>query len=388
MAFSRQSLVDLARQWPWIFPRGLEPSVADWVRRAQGKSGWYAGLRTNWHESLYPEGVLANPPPPDLPAAARAEFQHVASRRYPAAGVSHLAGASLVGDQGMVVTPDNHLLTEFHHRFAHAARVRPFATLDRRPQRFDPPVALLAAPEGRNHYHWLFDVLPRLHLLQRWRGVIERYAVPAGLSLVQLESLRLLGIEPAHLLDLSPRGRIRCEHLYLPSLPGSEGCYAPWAREFLQAAFLPPATRTPGAGPRIYVPRNPGAPRPVLNEIELAARLERRGFRPVALEKLSFLEQVAIFRDAQVVVAAHGAGLANLAFARSAALLELFSQDYLRPDCFFTLCRQAGHGYDCWLDPQPPGAARPWGAITADLAAIERKLDGLERARPAATPSS
>lgn len=384
MSFSRQQLVDVWRQWPWLQPRGTEHSAADWVRRAQRGAGWYAGLRGHWHEPLYPGGVLVNPPPADLPEAARAEFQHVASRRYPAAGVYHFTGASLVGDQGLVVTPDNRLLAEFHHRFTQAGGYGPFALSRLHPQRLDTPVALLAAPEARNHYHWLFDVLPRLHLLQRWRGVIERYAVPAGLNAVQLESLQLLGVAPAQLLSLQPRDRLRCQHLYLPSLPGSEGCYAPWVRDFLQTAFLPAAATLAGAGPRVYVYRGPQAQRPVRNETELITLLERRGFRSVSLEKHTLLEQVAIFRDARLVVAAHGAGLAGLAFARSVALLELFSQDYLRPDCYFALCRQGGHGYDCWLDPQPPGAARPWGAITVDLPTIARKLDALERGVPSA----
>jgi capsular polysaccharide biosynthesis protein len=379
MSLSRQRLVDIWRQWPWILPRRIESSAADWIRRAARRSGWYAGLRGNWHEPMYAEGVTVNPPPSDLPEAARAEFQHVASRRHPAAGVFHLTGASLVGDQGMVVTPDNHLLAEFHHRFTGSPRPRKLDLLDLAPRRFGAPVALLAAPEARNHYHWLFDVLPRLHLLERWRDVIEHYAVPAGLNAVQRESLQLLGIKPEQLLELPSRGRLRCQHLYVASLPGSEGCYAPWAREFLRTIFLPAAASTVGAGPRIYIHRGPQAKRPVLNEDALTDRLERRGFRIVQLEKHSLVEQVAIFRDARVLVAAHGAGLANLAFARRTALLELFSQDYLRPDCYFTLCRQAGHPYDCWLDPHGPGTATPWGAITVDLAAVEKKLDALER---------
>jgi capsular polysaccharide biosynthesis protein len=383
VSFSRQQLVDLWRQWPWIQPRGTEPSAIDWVRRAQQQSGWYAGLRGNWHEAIYPGGVLVNPPPVDLPAAARAEFQHVASRRYPVAEAFHLTGASLVGDQGMVVTPDNRLLAEFHHRFTGPQRPPASALLDLHPRRFDHPVALLAVPEARNHYHWLFDALPRVHLLQRWRDVIEYYAVPAGLSIVQLETLQLLGIDRTRLLELPAQGRVRCQHLYVTSLPGSEGCYAPWARDFLRTAFQAAARATAGVGARIYLHRGAKAKRPVLNETELAGRLERRGFQIVSLENRTFLEQVAIFRDARTIVAAHGAGLANLAFAGRAAVLELFSQDYLRPDCYFTLCRQAGHAYDCWLDPQRPGAARPWGAISVDCAAVERKIDALEQISPA-----
>lgn len=384
MAAWRQHLVDLLRQWPWIFPRGEEPSLQAWVQRAQERRGWYAGLRGDWYEPLHPEGILLNPPPADLPDWARGQFHDVASRRYPPAAVAHLSGANIIGDSGMVLTTDNRVLTEFSHHFADRRRRRAFEGLSLRPKRLDAPVALLAAPEARNHYHWLFDVLPRLHLLARWRPVIERYAVPAGLSPAQRDSLQLLGIRADQLLELHPGERIRCQHLYLPSLPGSEGCYAPWARAFLQSAFTTAAAGTRGAGERLLVRRGPRAPRPVRNEAELIASLTPLGFTVVALEEHSLLEQIAIFRDARIIVAAHGAGLANLIFARRAALLELFSRDYLRPDCYFTLARQMGLRYDCWIDPRPPGSGQPWGEIQADLPAIVRKIELLARAEDAA----
>jgi hypothetical protein len=80
-----------------------------------------------------------------------------------------------------------------------------------------------------------------------------------------------------------------------------------------------------------------------------------------------------------LIVAAHGAGLANLAFANHTGVLELFSADYPRADCYFTLCCQAGHPYDCWLDPAKAGSARPWGGIVVDLDAVENKVDRLHR---------
>jgi hypothetical protein len=374
--------IDLWRQWPWIYPRGIEPSAQQWIRQSQQKRGWYDGLRSDWYEEIHPEGVLINAPPGELPEKAAGPFREVASRRYPAAFVCHFSGAHLFSNEGMVLTGDNRVLGEYHHQFnirslRKALRGRPFGLVSTHVQRVAESVGLLAAPQGWNYYHWLFDVLPRLHLLERWRGVIEKYAVPENLSAVQVESLRLLGIEESRLLRLQAGARLRCEHLYAPSLPGSEGCSPPWALKFLREKFPALAIATPGSGPLVYVRRGPGGARPIANEPELIARLEQRGFRAVSLETHGFLEQVAIFRDARCVVAAHGAGLANLAFAREAAVLELFSADYLRPDCYFTLQRQAGNAYDYWLDGRSAGPGKPWGEMTADLPAIEKKIDEL-----------
>lgn len=378
----RQGLVDLMRQWPWIYPRGIEPSVAEWIDRSRKKLGWYAGLRGDWHEVLHAGGVSVHEHPPGLSDTVRGHFNPVASRRYPEASVCFLSGAQLYSDEGMVLTRDNRVLAEYYHQFgtrplARIVRARPFALTRLRVQRVDETIALLAAPQGWNYYHWLFDVLPRLHLLARWRGVIGRYAVPDKLNSVHLESLQLLGVEESQLYRLGNDRRIRCQHLYLPSLPGSEGCSPPWVVPFLREKFLPAAAGLSGQGPAIYIQRGPEAARPVLNETELISRLEKRGFRTVNPEKLSFAGQVALFRDARVVVAAHGAGLANLAFASNAAVLELFSADYTRADCYFTLSRQLGHTYDCWVDTRTAEPGQPWGAIKVDLDAMERKLDGL-----------
>jgi capsular polysaccharide biosynthesis protein len=378
----RQRTIDLLRQWPWIFPRGVEMSARDWIKRAQVAAGPYAGLRTDWHEEIHPDGVAEHALPRDLPEAARYSFNAVASRRYPAAAVCHFNGASLIGNEGLLVTRDNHVQAEFFHLFgtqsvSSSIYRRPFHLTTTDLRRLDAPVGLLAAPQGWNYYHWLFDVLPRLHLLQRWRDNIELYAVPANLSAVQLETLAFLGVDESRLLRLKPAGRIRCQHLYAPSLPGSEGCYPPWSLDFLRDTFLPKAAATAGQGPRIFIKRGPLAQRPVLNEPELIAKLEAHGFRAVSLENLSFLEQLAAFRDARLIVAAHGAGLSNLVFATGRhALLELYSTDYLRPDCFFTLSRRAGHTYELWLDGE---RRQPWGALVADLPAIELKISQLEQ---------
>jgi capsular polysaccharide biosynthesis protein len=231
----------------------------------------------------------------------------------------------------------------------------------------------------------MFDVLPRVHLLERWRNVIEEYAVPDGLSAVQIESLAVLGISENQLFRLTPDQRVRCQHLCAPSLPGSEGCSPTWVIKFLREQFLRHAETTPGAGPLIYVARGPLSQRPILNEDALISCLERRGFRAISLETHPISEQIAIFRDAHIIVAAHGAGLANLVFSQSSAVIELFSAQYLRPDCYFTLCQQLGVRYDCWVDTHSEDPSNAWGSMIVDIDTIQSKIDLLQDGESRAT---
>jgi len=77
------------------------------------------------------------------------------------------------------------------------------------------------------------------------------------------------------------------------------------------------ATNMDVASRKIYISRQNTASRKVSNFDDLNQRvLAPRGFLPVELERLTVEAQVDLFSKADVVVAEHGAGLANIAFMR------------------------------------------------------------------------
>lgn len=76
---------------------------------------------------------------------------------------------------------------------------------------------------------------------------------------------------------------------------------------------------------RIYISRADAERRRLANEDEIVALLSRYGFASVQLSKLSARQQIGLFRDAELIVAPHGMGLAHLAFAeRLKGVVELF----------------------------------------------------------------
>src|SRR5690606_29148055 len=93
--------------------------------------------------------------------------------------------------------------------------------------------------------------------------------------------------------------------------------HSPFAVRSLRSrayAAIPPEGRK--FAERIYVSRTLARQRRVQNEDELVSLLERYGFAKYIPEQMPFEDQVRLFRDAKAVVAPHGAGLANLVFAR------------------------------------------------------------------------
>ena len=84
--------------------------------------------------------------------------------------------------------------------------------------------------------------------------------------------------------------------------------------------------------------------RRLVDEDAVLPGLERRGFVRIDPGTLGLQEQIDVFAGAEAVVAPHGAGLANLVFARpDVRVLELFAPSYVNP-CYWQLVSALGAG--------------------------------------------
>jgi capsular polysaccharide biosynthesis protein len=98
-----------------------------------------------------------------------------------------------------------------------------------------------------------------------------------------------------------------------------------FARDHLLKA-LPPVSETTSR--RIFLLRGETKTRQVSGEAELAHKLEQIGFRTLVGKWSNLAEQITAFRDADIIVGAHGAGLANILWSKpEATLIELFANN-------------------------------------------------------------
>jgi capsular polysaccharide biosynthesis protein len=248
--------------------------------------------------------------------------------------VVDVPGAKVVGDARLVSTADDEVIggVQALHGISDPAshwtvRQRRWRLTRRLPGRS----MMLAASGAVNYYHWLFDSLPRLHLA-KLAGFgpeeIDQYLLNESLLPVHRETLSRLGISAAKWVCCSRRRILETERLLLTAMPtAASGCCPRWVRDFLRGALLPPEAGH--GGDLVYVSRRSAKKRRLLNESDLEDCLRRRGFSIVSPESLSFADQAAVFASARVIVAPHGAGLANLVFARPGALvIELLDPDF------------------------------------------------------------
>ncbi len=194
------------------------------------------------------------------------------------------------------------------------------------------------------YFHWLFDVLPRLHLAERAGEESGPFLIRTGLSF-QRESLALLGVLDRCLEIGAGCTAVSASQLIVPCHGITPGRSIPgWVVEFLRTRVL--ASIAPGrARPRrIFISRRNAGHRRLRNEPELVRALEAYGFEALALESLRFEEQVRAFRDAEIVVAPHGGGLANIVFCSPGTpVLELFPATNI--DLYYRICRAVGLRY-------------------------------------------
>ena len=249
-----------------------------------------------------------------------------------------------------VLTPDDQLLADLARdypgqlpgcRHSSPQQHRIFSTARPPLEPIAGTVAALTGLSGHIYFHWLTDVLPRLALLQQsgydWQAIDHFWLNGAALPFQQ-ETLAALGIPQEKVLSSDRHPHIQAEVLVAPSFAGHLGWMQPWALGFLRQVFLPLGDRVPGSHARtrwpsrIYISRRCARYRRVINEDAVIDLLRPAGFVPVLLESLSFAEQVALFAQAEAIVAPHGSGLANLAFCRpQTTMIELFAPDYVRP---------------------------------------------------------
>jgi hypothetical protein len=203
--------------------------------------------------------------------------------------------------------------------------------------RVDDPCVHVGGDE--NYCHWVTRSLLKLSLLgDEFRGV--PWLVNGDLRRHQLEWMELLGVDAERHVRAPANAVGACRRLVVPSClrnhPRMIDGIA-WLREQVADQMADAATEL------LYVSRQDATRRRVSNEEEIIAALVPLGFRVITPGNMTVAEQIRAFSAARVIVAPHGAALANLVFAPAGTLVvELVSEALLHMNDFRVLAGQMG----------------------------------------------
>jgi Glycosyltransferase 61 len=219
------------------------------------------------------------------------------------------------------------------------------------PNKIPPPTqyvtsaTILTGSATNNYYHWLFDVLTRIHLIKMNGFDVDKYIFDKLQWPIQFETLDRLGIPRNKIMQIEDQNfHLKAENLVVASIPELTGSCPKWAVDFIRGTFLENQNIIKTKEfERIYISREDANWRKIANEDEVVNYLSKKGFRKVVLSSLPLMEQIKIFSSARIIVSPNGAQLGNVVFCDPGAIIiELFSQT---TDEFFKISHYLKHDY-------------------------------------------
>jgi capsular polysaccharide biosynthesis protein len=272
-----------------------------------------------------------------LPAHASEEVRAFFAARAVAGAcgrfVAELPGGRVYG-AGAILSPDGRIVArDVSPDFGRSEDDHWLRTYDymRSPAFQAGRTGVIAVTLGNGYSHWLLEELPRLLAVRATPldAVIANVGLPMARDAIARAGFR------GEIIPAKRDRHWQCERLIVPSfpaqpnLPTRESVEA--VREFTERSMA----GSTGCGAKLYVSRAKARRRRVVNEAELESTLGALGFETVFLEEMPWTEQIRRFSAAREIVAAHGAGLANLVFCgKGTRVVELFNRDYVNP-CFW-----------------------------------------------------
>jgi capsular polysaccharide biosynthesis protein len=298
--------------------------------------------------------------------------------------VAELPNGRVLGPHRAVITGANDLVWEISRYFGttkprqHPVFLNPFPPP---PLEVEGRLGVLASRGDSNYYHFLNDAITRIGVLEHALEIapVDRWYVPAGMSF-QRELLDMMDVGADRIIDASEHPHVRAEVLVVPGPPAMTEKNPPWVSAFLRDRLMQASGKPPTGNP-IYVTRGAtGNNRDIINEAEVRDLLAKRGFDVIDPGQMSVADQIRAFAEAPVIVSAHGAALANLAFAGpGSAVIEIFPTGCVLPDYWRLAAGVPGLTYRYLSDwPTTARLSRAMAIVTdinVDIDALVALLD-------------
>ena len=176
------------------------------------------------------------------------------------------------------------------------------------------------------YFSWFTSNLPRLiNVHQNYPDAILLLPEKIGELKFVTECLRMFP-------DLKIREVKDSHHMFIKNYVFAQ--VKPWTSQFLLSelemvrklcfGFIENNFISKHTDDRIYISRRKAHRRSITNELEVETYLQSQGFVSVCYEDLNVFDQIALTKNAKIIVSLHGAGLTNTMFMQEGStVLEL-----------------------------------------------------------------
>ena len=180
-------------------------------------------------------------------------------------------------------------------------------------------------------YESLFQI-ESYTIIENLLGKSPKLIINSNPTDYQLDSLSCLGYNNDNLIKCSGNRTI-VNQLVVPSMRRVKfdlnEIIFPSAIKWLRRAvfsYLENYSPNEEFNQRLFISRQDTYGRKIINMDEVNNMLVKHDFSIYCLEKMSFFDQVSLFKNAKSIIGAHGAGLANIIFSSNANVLEIFGK--------------------------------------------------------------
>ncbi len=205
-------------------------------------------------------------------------------------------------------------------------------------------LSLIQGASGNNFFHFLFDIIPKIKIIQstlslneidyffmpsdlKWqKNILSKFDIPEN-KIINSQKYRHIKADKIYALDHPwyKKGFVQQEILNLPD----------WIIFFLRHKFLKYAKKFDNSE-KIFIDRSDSSFEhcKLINNDEIISFLSKRGFKSYQVSKLDFFEQVYLFNKARIIIGPHGAAFSNIIFSNPGLeLIELIPKDHPSIKC-------------------------------------------------------
>ena len=182
------------------------------------------------------------------------------------------------------------------------------------------------ASGNKNYFHWLFDILPRIKIFSEFHALknIDYFYLPE-LAQFQKDSLKFLGLDNIKILNANRYRHIQAKKLFITDHPWYKEGYIleavnnmpSWIIHWLRNSFIDKSEKFE-CNEKIFIDRTESIYNhcQIQNNNEVLNFLNKKGFTSYQVGQLPFAQQIHLFKNAKIIVGAHGAAFANLIFCQ------------------------------------------------------------------------
>ena len=197
----------------------------------------------------------------------------------------------------------------------------------------DAAVVILDRFAHQNLCHFLLDQITRLALYQRAGVETDRVLVVGPELPMEFQRRIIARAGVTRTLGTGRIARVKVRRLWVSTncrdLEHAAHRGAGWAVDFARTTL---GGRGERGWRRLYISRADSNVRQVVNEADIVRLLEPLGFEVIVPGRMTYEAQLATFRQASHVIAAHGAALAHIVLCPPGAhVLEMFNPVYGTP---------------------------------------------------------